>query len=253
MPALLAFALVLAVGLRWAIRTSLLPLERLAAGVGQRSVYDLSPVELDVPAEIEPLVQHLNQLLTQISAALEREKRWTADAAHELRTPLAGLRVHAELALMSSSEETRRLALSRVVQGIDRCSALSAGLLDLARLDHASGQLQMQDCSWQEIFERVASELLPLHGADRQRLRLRLAQLPVHGHAQHLRQSSDTRSLFCFPRDLSVNVRTALRSTRYRLLFALGGILLSISGLTRLLLASNVWHETGVLDLLGPC
>ncbi|MFL9981650.1 histidine kinase dimerization/phospho-acceptor domain-containing protein, partial [Paraburkholderia graminis] len=94
------------------------------------------PVEIgDAPTEVRPLVDALNLLLSRLHHSLERERAFTADAAHELKTPLAAIKVQAQVALAEPDPARQRLAMERVVQGVDRSARLAEQLLLLARLD----------------------------------------------------------------------------------------------------------------------
>ncbi|HZX30111.1 MAG TPA: ATP-binding protein [Rhodocyclaceae bacterium] len=118
------------------IRRGLRPLEALAADVSSRSPENLSVLPARaVPREVLPLVTALNGLLVRLGDALDSERRFTADAAHELRTPLAAVKVQTQVALMSSDPSAQSHALSQVLAGVDRSGRLVAQLLRLARLD----------------------------------------------------------------------------------------------------------------------
>lgn len=134
----LLVALPLLASLIWfAVGQALRPLNRIANEVGARRVDSLEPVstEQPVPEETQPLVAALNALFARVKLALDNERRFTADAAHELRTPLAALKTQAQVALQASSDGERRTALQAVLAGVDRATHLVAQLLTLARLD----------------------------------------------------------------------------------------------------------------------
>ncbi|WP_348945941.1 ATP-binding protein [Chitinibacter sp. FCG-7] len=133
--ALLALLLLLPL-LVFAIRRGLQPLQQVTQALAQRAPDNLAPLTLDVPGEIVPMRDRLNLLFAQVSATLQRERRFTADAAHELRTPLAGLRVQIELAQGSPRHDTRERALGRALEGVDRTTRLVAQLLEMSRLEH---------------------------------------------------------------------------------------------------------------------
>ena len=121
-----------------AVTRALRPLDRLAGEVRGREADRLTPLDAaDAPSEIEPLLAALNQLFARLERSFENERRFTGDAAHELRTPLAALKTHAEVALTTVSDERRRRSLEQVVEGVDRASRLIEQLLTLARLDAA--------------------------------------------------------------------------------------------------------------------
>jgi two-component system sensor histidine kinase QseC len=135
-PLVLAVPL-LAMAIGGGVGRGLEPLRRVAAAVGRRSPSNLQPVDLDkVPAELNVVIETLNVLLNRLHDAFERERRFTSDAAHEIRTPLAGIKTHAQVALRQENENQRRLAMEEVIQGVDRTTRLVEQLLTLARLDH---------------------------------------------------------------------------------------------------------------------
>lgn len=135
-PAALILLLLLPV-LAAVIQRGLKPLRDVDGELLRRAPDNLDPIDLPAPREIAPILQRLNTLFAQVSATLERERRFTADAAHELRTPLAALRVQLEIAQDSPRPEARQKALSQMLAGLDRASRLLGQLLDLARLDYA--------------------------------------------------------------------------------------------------------------------
>lgn len=107
----------------------------------------LNPLpDRDVPREIQPLVEELNHLFARLAEVFKREKRFAADAAHELRTPLAGISLQAQLALQAKTEERRTKALKRLLKGVDHGSHVINQLLTLSRM--------MPDASLQKL-ERV--------------------------------------------------------------------------------------------------
>lgn len=134
-PTLLG-SLLLAALLWWAIGWGLAPLRNMAAVIRARHADSLEPLQLEpLPSELAPMQAALNRLLGQIEQLLERERRFIADAAHELRTPLAVLRVHAQNALQASDESERRQSLDYLLGGIDRATRVVNQLLTLARME----------------------------------------------------------------------------------------------------------------------
>ncbi|WP_297447996.1 sensor histidine kinase [Ferrovum sp.] len=118
------------------VNTGLRPLRQLRREVVQRSADRLEPLDLlSIPLEVKPLATALNDLFGRLRHSIESERRFTADAAHELRTPLAALRTQAQVALRSIMEEDRQHALHQVQQGIERATHLIEQLLTLARID----------------------------------------------------------------------------------------------------------------------
>lgn len=133
----LLFALpVLTLAIWLAIRHAMRPLRSLAGQVAERAPEHLAPLpESGVPREVGPLVAQLNRLFDRIAASLERERRFTADAAHELRTPVAGIKAQAQVARMAGSAPVREEALARIEDGADRAARLVGQMLTLARLE----------------------------------------------------------------------------------------------------------------------
>lgn len=123
-----------------AVRQSLRPLDDVALSVAARSSNNLDPVEAEVtPREVRPLIVALNSLLARLSSALDLERRFTADAAHELRTPLAAIKLQAQVCQAAPDETMRAHALAQVTFSVDRASRLIEQLLRLARLDPLYG------------------------------------------------------------------------------------------------------------------
>ncbi|MBB71641.1 MAG: two-component sensor histidine kinase [Legionellales bacterium] len=117
------------------IGKGLSPLKTAAIEVAKRQSSNLEPVDLtSVPEEIKPLVDELNKLLLRLEGALEREKRFAADAAHELRTPLAALKGQAQLAIKATDPKEANDALSKLITGVDRCTHIVQQLLTLSRI-----------------------------------------------------------------------------------------------------------------------
>ena len=122
--------------LGFAVDFALRPMRRLSREVERRTPEDLAPIDGPVPREIRPVVIAINRLFSRLSRAMANERRFTADAAHELRTPLAAIKIQAQVALQSGADEaTRNHALIGVSKGVDRATHLVEQLLTLARLD----------------------------------------------------------------------------------------------------------------------
>jgi two-component system sensor histidine kinase QseC len=118
------------------IRRTLRPLEQLADEVAARSPDNLAPLaSRRVPTEAQPLLNAINRLFRRVERTLDNERRFTADAAHELRTPLAALKVQTQVARLSGDSPVREHALQQIEVGVDRAGRLVEQLLRLARLD----------------------------------------------------------------------------------------------------------------------
>lgn len=147
----------------FAIKHGLAPLQNLASQIGQRDASRLEAIsEKNAPSEIQTIAGALNHLLSRLRLAMDREKRMTSDAAHELRTPLAAVRLHAELAQKSNSEQNRNLALSHVIQGIDRSSHLVDQLLALTKLEPDSFSTNLHKTSLKYLLIEETALIAPL-------------------------------------------------------------------------------------------
>ena len=147
------------VAIGWGLR----PLRRMVRRLKRRDPDKLSPLEVgDVPQELEPMVASLNRLLLQVTALLERERRFLAYAAHELRTPLAVLRIHAQNALQAPDPADREGALRLLEAGIDRATRVMAQLLTLARLEPDAGARHMAPVDLLALARQELAELTPL-------------------------------------------------------------------------------------------
>ncbi|MBZ0088630.1 MAG: sensor histidine kinase N-terminal domain-containing protein [Thermomonas sp.] len=140
MGQVLLIALPLLALLVWiSIHQGFAPLARMSTAIAARDAGNLEPLQLErVPQEAAALVRALNALLARLARSLDQERAFTADAAHELRTPLAAIKVQAEVALAAQDETTRRQAIGQVIAGVDRATHLAQQLLLLARLEHTA-------------------------------------------------------------------------------------------------------------------
>jgi len=139
------------------------PLQRLQRSVASRSHLDRSPVPPgDVPAEVGPLVHAINALLARLDAALTVQSRFVADAAHQLKTPIAALRAQFELALREEEPAAMRRALREAQPGIDRLERLSSQLLSLARNEpEAAGSIALVAVDLNALALEAASAWVP--------------------------------------------------------------------------------------------
>lgn len=117
------------------IRNHLSAVYSISQNLEKQSIEHLQPIHPVVPKEIKPLVSSLNTLLTEIAESIQREKRFTSNAAHELRTPLAAIRLHAQVLQSARSAEESQEAAQDIIVGVDKASRMIAQLLTLARLE----------------------------------------------------------------------------------------------------------------------
>lgn len=159
-PIALALPL-LAAALAWAVHRGMAPMRKLGRALAARPAMDLHPVAVDgAPAEMAPMVDALNGLFERIAGLLASERRFTADAAHELRTPIAVIRVQAQVALGEADGSRRQQALERTLEGCDRATRLVEQLLTLARLEAAELPATVP-VDMSALTRRVLADLVP--------------------------------------------------------------------------------------------
>lgn len=128
----------IAVLLVWfGLTRGLRPLEALRHRIHARRPDDLSPIDArDAPEELEPLVNSFNELLGRLTDGIETQKRFLADAAHQMKTPIAGLRTQAELAQRERDPEQLKQSLRQIATASQRAAHVVDQLLSLARAEH---------------------------------------------------------------------------------------------------------------------
>jgi two-component system sensor histidine kinase QseC len=155
------------------VRWSLAPVTALRANLLARRPLDPTPLPTAaMPDEVRPLVDSFNGLLARVDDAVQNERRFTADAAHELRTPLAVLAAHADVALRASTIEEKDAALRRLGSGVQRSARLSEQLLDLARLDAGASVEGFDRVDLSELVVIVVRDFETLARDRRQRISL---------------------------------------------------------------------------------
>lgn len=164
----------------WAIYSGMAPLRRLGRALAERRPDALQPVSLpDAPSEMQPMIGALNGLFVRIGDLIDAERRFTADAAHELRTPIAAIRAQAQVALREDDPASRRHALESTLAGCDRATRLVEQLLTLSRLE-AGAAPAMAAVDLGEIARQVAGEAAPRAIARNQAIELSAhARCPV--------------------------------------------------------------------------
>lgn len=146
-----------------AIGWGLSPLKELTNQIKGKAPNNLRPVSLqDPPTELEPIQAALNRLLSETEIMIAREQRFIADAAHELRTPLAVLKIHTDNALHAASETDRSHALSELEHGVDRATRIVSQLLTLARLDPSEYGTDKKNHDLLQASRNSLAELIPL-------------------------------------------------------------------------------------------
>ncbi|MFA6038306.1 MAG: ATP-binding protein [Legionellales bacterium] len=150
------------------IRAAMKPLQRTINDVKNRALQHLEPINTEsVPVEIKPLIDEINLLLSRLEESYAREKRFTADAAHELRTPLAALKTQAQVAENAHDETSHQIALNKINLCVDRCARVVTQLLTLSNLrpDEPLKEIQIIDLSKLavEIISELATDAVHKH------------------------------------------------------------------------------------------
>ncbi|MEN9774200.1 MAG: hypothetical protein RL322_1270 [Pseudomonadota bacterium] len=149
----------------WSVRKAIQPIRALTNDIDERQAGDARPLNTEtIPAELKPMVEALNHLIVRSSDALERERRFTTDAAHELRTPLAALAMQWERYGAAQSPAERARGAQAIEAGLARLSRLVSQLLELSRIE-GGPTLQKEAIVWSDLLRGAIEDCLPV--ADR--------------------------------------------------------------------------------------
>lgn len=155
--ALLAALVWLAIG--WGLK----PLQNMAQVIRARHAESLEPLVLTpLPRELEPMQAALNRLLSQVGHLLQRERRFIGDAAHEMRTPLAILRIHVQNALEAQNDEAREQALQFLLGGVDRLTRVVNQLLTMAKVEPETACRDWPIVDIENVVRENLADLTPL-------------------------------------------------------------------------------------------
>lgn len=162
-------------------------MNRLRDQMARRDAMDLAPLATTgIPREIQPLLESFNELLARLAQAMQGERQFLADAAHELRTPLAALLTQTQVALRAGTESDARLALGQLAHGIERTSRLAQQLLDSARIDASQRRHEHTPVELAEVVTMVAREFEGMASRRHQSILLNTAVAPVRGDLDDL-------------------------------------------------------------------
>ena len=164
------------------ISRELSPLNKLAKQIKQREPDDSTPINNDnPPKEVQPFIDALNALFIKISEMISRERHFTENAAHELRSPLTALRIQAEVAQLNSiNPRQQKTALNNLTLGIDRASHLIDQLLTLSRLDSEIKLVEHESINWQILIHSTIHQLQPL--ADKKHITIHYEKIIDNKH-----------------------------------------------------------------------
>lgn len=177
----------LAAVLWFVICWSLRPVTKVQDAIQQRHALDLKPLpSVDLPEEVAPLVESFNRLMQRLDTSVQGERRFIADAAHELRTPLAALLAHTQLALDAKDPQDGRDALIRLNAVVQRSARLAEQLLDLARLDQGRTLDSERRIGLYEVIEVVVRDFELSAQQKQQRIALDLEVCEIVGDIDSL-------------------------------------------------------------------
>lgn len=146
----------------WIVTGGLAPIRRISEEVARRDPGNLDRLDIGAaPGEVHPLIERLNTLFEQIEGSIANEKRFTADAAHELRNPVAAIRAQAEASLGAEDPSAVRAGLSNIAASATRLSRLVDQLLALARLDAARDRISFTNVDLANVAKQTLAELAP--------------------------------------------------------------------------------------------
>lgn len=198
------------------VKRGLRPLARLSEEIKARSPGDLRPIEAAGPEETRPLVAALNGLLNEVAQASRSQQRFLADAAHQLRTPLAGLQAHTELALAQPLPEACRAQIEQVHEATIRTARLANQLLALARAEPGA-RGAAAECDLKALAGASADEWVHQALARELDLGFELEAAPVRGDPLLLREALANlvhNAIAYSPPGGRITVRTGKRDAR---------------------------------------
>jgi two-component system sensor histidine kinase TctE len=159
---MLVIVVIMAFGVSKGVDISHKPIQALRNAIRQRSPQDLSPLTVkNIPDEVEPLLVEMNRLMQDVESLHESNRRFLADAAHQLRTPLAAFRAQTELAMRGTHDASTRAALNGLLSTLDRQGHLVGQLLALSRAESAIKSGDYSPLDLVQLAREVASDWAP--------------------------------------------------------------------------------------------
>lgn len=216
--------------LRFAIKRQLRPLNKISREIGSKSAQDLSPVQSPDPeiTELQPIVRQLNAMLSRLEKSLAAEQRFTADASHELRSPLSAIQMRLQVLKRKYQEDAQlRQALQMIQNDVNRGTQILENLLLLARLDpeHAE-QLPKQQVNLKVLVQDVLQALQPLAQEKEIHWNLKLEDVVIEANAELIfsciRNLVDNAIRYT-PMQGQVEIRTIVESQNLQLMIENSG------------------------------
>jgi len=208
---LLALLPLLAVVIWVVVGRALTPLSSISTALRARTAAALEPLpQENLPEELVPLVGSLNDLLQRLQHALESQRQFVGDAAHELRSPLTAVQLQLSLLKRASDADERAAAIERLERGVHRSNRLVQQLLTLARQDPAAPDATLDEVDVDQLARELVSDYEPQAALNRQALRLETEPVLVRGDREALRVMLSNlidNALRYTPADGSVTVR----------------------------------------------
>jgi two-component system sensor histidine kinase TctE len=185
----LALVAVIALVVVAVVQRATRPVRQLSAQLESRTEDDLTPLmATQTPAELVPLVEATNHLMNRLQHLLSNQKRFVRDAAHQLRTPLAVLKVQVQSALRGDVEPTQ--ALQEINSTVNRATVLATQMLSLAKVAQLAQQVAPSRVDWAEILREVALDVSPLIAAKTLDFEIKSSPAPIATHDWMLRELS---------------------------------------------------------------
>jgi two-component system, OmpR family, sensor histidine kinase TctE len=203
-----------------AVRASLRPLNEIAAAVARRGPSDLRPLSRPAPADLAPLLLALNRLMDRLKQSIRRSEDFIAEAAHRIRTPLATVRVQAEIALRSVTDETEKQRLRRIIRAVDESSRSAGQLLDHATVAYRSENLARTTLNLADLAAQTVAGMEPTAAMRDIRIDLQSRPVQVVGDAvlldNALRNVLDNAIKYS-PEDTVITLRVAKTADQARI------------------------------------
>lgn len=216
--------------LRFAIKRQLRPLNKISREIGSKSAQDLTPVQSPDPeiTELQPIIRQLNAMLSRLEKSLAAEQRFTADASHELRSPLSAIQMRLQVLKRKYQEDAQlRQALQMIQNDVNRGTQILENLLLLARLDpeHAE-QLPKQQVNLKVLVQDVLQALQPLAQEKEIHWNLKLEDVVIEANAELIfsciRNLVDNAIRYT-PMQGQVEIRTIVESQNLQLMIENSG------------------------------